>query len=61
MDILTQNILGETVTLKRQGDFYWLVEYIKCYELGADSSGSLDDVKKYIQCKMKPLRKTCLI
>ena len=57
MNILTQNILGETVTLKQQGNFYWLVEPIKCYELSVDSSGSLDDVKKYIQRKMKSLRK----
>jgi hypothetical protein len=57
MDILTQNILGETVTLKQQGNFYWLVEPIKCYELGVDSSGSLNDIKKYIQRKMKSLRK----
>ena len=57
MNILTQSILGETVTLKQQGNFYWLVEPIKCYELSVDSSGSLDDVKKYIQRKMKSLRK----
>ena len=57
MNILTQSILGETVTLKQQGNFYWLVEPIKCYELSVDSSGSLDDVKKYIQRKMNSLRK----
>ena len=57
MNILTQSILGETVTLKQQGNFYWLVEPIKCCELSVDSSGSLDDVKKYIQRKMKSLRK----
>jgi Fe-S oxidoreductase len=57
MNILTQSILGETVTLKHQGSFYWLVEPIKCYELSVDSSGSLDDVKKYIQRKIKSLRK----
>ena len=57
MNILTQSILGETVTLKQQDNFYWLVEPIKCYELSVDSSGSLDDVKKYIQRKMKSLRK----
>jgi len=57
MNILTQSILGETVTLKQQGNFYWLVEPIKCCELSVDSSGSLDDVKKYIQRKMKSIRK----
>jgi len=57
MNILTQSILGKTVTLKQQGNFYWLVEPIKCYEVSVDSSGSLEDVKKYIQRKVKSLRK----
>ena len=59
MNILTQSILGETVTLKQQGNFYWLVESVKGFgdEPCVDSSGSLDDVKKYIQRKMKSLRK----
>lgn len=59
MNILTQSILDETVTLKQQGVFYWLVESIKGFddEPCVDSSGSLDDVKKYIQRKMKSLRK----
>ena len=59
MNILTQSILGETVTLKQQGNFYWLVESVKGFgdEPCVDSSGSLDDVKKYIQRKMKSIRK----
>ena len=59
MNILTQSILGETVTLKQQGNFYWLVESVKGFddEPCVDSSGSLDDVKKYIQRKMKSIQK----